>query len=155
MVKEFFEEAKQNFSKFLVEQTTAENIVWLFKEDVIWQEKQVLINGRFSVSENERLAQKLYELGKVKDLGIGLYAFCIWESRVGCTILLPEDELDAEYKLMSNEYLKMSIDINPDKAIVIENFLAWKLFKFLQFADPPYIKEKKDSLPSKKYLQFR
>lgn len=88
-------------------------------------------------------------------MGIGLYAFCIWESRVGCTILLPEDELDAEYKLMSNEYLKMSIDINPDKAIVIENFLAWKLFKFLQFADPPYIKEKKDSLPSKKYLQFR
>ncbi|MGI8668242.1 MAG: hypothetical protein ACR2J3_00145 [Aridibacter sp.] len=154
MIKESFEEAKQNFSEFLIRQETTGNIVWLFHEDVIWQEKQVLINGRFSVSENEKLAHKLYENGKSRNLGIDLYAFCVWGEDIGCTIRLPEDEVDAGYKLMNNEHLKMSCSINPDKAVIIQNSLSWKLFKFLRFTEPPNIQHRKDLLPSKKNLQF-
>jgi hypothetical protein len=40
---------------------------------------------------------------------------------------LPEDDLDAQYSLMSNEALKYSVRTNLKEAKAVSNILKWKM----------------------------
>jgi hypothetical protein len=151
MIKEDFTEAKTCFQNFLSENNHSTDLVWLFSEDVIWRKNQFLINLK-SILENEVFAEKIYKKGQERDFGVAIFAFCEFDEKIGCSIILPEDDLDAQYRLMSNESLKYSFRTEMAKAKLIENALIWKFHKKLASNNIPEIW--KDSLPSKN-LQFQ
>src|SRR5256885_6286733 len=106
-----FDEALDSFREFLSGQGLSTDLVWVFREDVIFQRERTFIKTPVPV-ENETRARACYELGQKRDFGINLQAFCLLESRPCCYILLPEDDLDAQYLLMSNISLKLSVWTN-------------------------------------------
>jgi hypothetical protein len=151
-----FDEAVGEFKKFLAENNIPSEILWLFKEDVFSR------NVEFHAldfwlklplpEENEKLAEKHYEIGRQKNFGLGLSAFALCEGKVCCAVVIPKDKEDSEYMLMSPEYLKFSCVIGMPVARAVRSSLRWKLFRLLPF------KYKQGNflvyLQSKKDLQF-
>lgn len=123
-----FDEALLRFREFLSGQGLSTGVAWVFHEDVIFQRERIFIKTPIP-AENEIRARACYESGQKRDFGINLQAFCLLESRPCCYILLPEDGLDAQYLLMSNISLKLSVWTNLRKAEPISNLLKWQALK--------------------------
>jgi hypothetical protein len=144
-----FDEALDSFKDFLSGQGLSTDLMWIFREDVIFQRERIFIKTPITV-ENEIRARACYELGQKRAFGINLQAFCLLESRPCCYILLPEDDLDAQYLLMSDISLKLSVWKNLRKAESISHPVKWIALKLMnrgsQFSSPD------DHIPSKHSL---
>jgi hypothetical protein len=125
-----FDEALDNFREFLLSQGLSTNVIWMFCEDVIFQSDHIFVKTPVSI-ENELRAEDCYKLGQKRNFGIALQAFCLFESKICCYIYLPEDDIDAQYSLMSNEVLKYGVRANLKDAEPTSSLLKWKVMKLL------------------------
>ncbi|MBT6495404.1 MAG: hypothetical protein HOL01_12705 [Planctomycetaceae bacterium] len=67
--------------------------------------------------------ERRYEEGVRRGLGINLHVFCYLNARPLCYIWLPEDETDAEYRMLTG--LKLSAPSEPGRQTVVG--IRWKL----------------------------
>ena len=149
MAETSFDEALDSFKDFLSGQGLSTDVACVFREDVIFQREGIFIKTPIP-AENESRARACYELGQKRAFGINLHAFCLLESRPCCYMILPEDDLDAQYLLMSNTSLKMSVWTNLREAESISSPGKWLVLKLinqkLRFSSPD------DHIPSKHSL---
>lgn len=150
-----FTEAEKEFKNFLADNNLPSDILWVFREDTISRNRE-LYERQFwlkppSPEENRKIAEKYYEIGQQRSLGICLSAFAICGDKIGCCIILPKDKEDSEYLLMSSTHLKLSFTIDMPTAQIIKSYFSRQFFKMLRFKYKQgcYV----DYLPSK-YLQF-
>lgn len=130
-----FLKARAGFQDFLANNALPTKLVWIFREDVF-----TLKSKKFStdfwlksppIRQNEVIAERIYEVGQKRSLGICLSAFATYESTVCCCIILPKTEEDSEFLFMSPGELKFSFVSEMPKAKVTKSFLKWQSFKFL------------------------
>jgi hypothetical protein len=152
MIEETFLEAKTYFQTFLSDNNLPTDLIWLFYEDLYWQYKYYFANSK-SITENEQLAEKLFELGKRRNFGIEILAFCEFGAQVGCYIFLPEDDTEAMHRMMAKEHIKYGFRTPLEKAEFGTNIFRAKLLNF--FASDNTLKFRKDFLPSKKLAVSR
>jgi hypothetical protein len=146
-----FDEALDSFKGFLSGQGLSTDLAWVFCEDVIFQRERIIIKTPIP-AENETRVRACYELGQKRDFGMNLQAFCLLESRPCCYILLPGDDLDAQYFLMSNNALKVSVWTKLREAESVSNPVKWQALKLLnrksRFSNPNnHIPSKNSLLP--------
>lgn len=123
-----FLEAKKYFQNFLVQQGVSDNLIWIFREDIIPQDDGVLVRMPLP-SENEKCAKYYYETGCKRELGICFIAFALLNSHPCCYIQLPLNKIESEYMLMSDG-LKCSINTDLLKAKSVNSALTWAVSKF-------------------------
>src|SRR5205085_7539307 len=102
-----FEQAEDLFRNFLKDNNVSDDLVWIFSEDVISDGMNFEIRTPLPPN-NRELAKRCFELGKQRNLGIAFHVFCSLSGRSCSYIELPENDLDAEYRLMGNRYIKFS-----------------------------------------------
>lgn len=119
-----FDEAIDVFRAFLSDQRLSPDLIWVFREDVIFRHERILIRTPVPTG-NEGRAMACYELGQKRGFGVNLHAFCLLESRPCCYTILPEDDTDAQHLLMSGATLKCSVWTNLKEAAAISNSLKW------------------------------
>ena len=144
-----FDEAQGAFKKFLQKQGHSDRLLWLFREDVI-SEKGVYFIKVPKANENERHAKDCYELGRTRGFGVALHGFCLLDNCVCCYIQLPKDDLDSQYKLMSDVYVKYSVVEPIKKGQAVRNLILWNIRKWKnrRKEQASFI----DDIPSKKTL---
>ncbi len=148
MIKENFDEAKQFFQNFLSGQGLSSDLLWVFGEDVVSLENRFLIKVPLP-AENESFSEALYNVGRERDLGLCLHAFCLLDRRPCCYVQLPEDDLDAQYSLMGNLSLKCSVRNDLINAAPIDSFLLWQTYRLSEkFSDRRF--STLDKLPFRK-----
>ena len=148
-----FREAKESFQSFLSGQGLSPDLVWLFREDVICRPGLFLIRVPLP-PENERLAEACYEVGRKRDLGICLHAFCLADSRPCCYVQLPGDDVEAQYMLMGNLSLKCSVRTRLLQAQPVRNPTVWFAKKWLARVSDTHVYVP-DKLPYKKLRGVR
>lgn len=136
-IKNSFQQATQDFKKFLAENNLPTDIVWLFREDV-FSTKSKNFHTDFwlkmpLISNNEKLTAKYYKKGQKLNLGICLTAFGICENKVCCCVIIPKDKDDSEFLFFSPEQLKFSFVKDLPNVKTINNFFIWQMFKLLTF----------------------
>jgi hypothetical protein len=151
-----FAEAVEEFKKFLAKNNQPTEILWVFLEDTFAGntthfEKHLRLKLPLP-EENEKLAEKLYGIGQQRKLGVCLSAFALCEGKVCCAVLVPKDETESEYMLMSPEHVKLSYAMDMPLAEAVTSTFRWKLFRLLPFKYRQG--NSSDYLPSKKDLQF-
>ena len=129
-----FDESLDDFREFLFGQGLSTDLIWLFSEDVIFQDEAVFIKTPHSITNEDR-AKDCYELGQKRNFGISLQAFCSFQSQLCCYIYLPEDDLDAQYSLMSNEAVKYSVWNNLKEAQSISSVVKWKIMRLRNYKE--------------------
>src|SRR6266850_3894005 len=119
-----FEEAQGEFRESLSRNGVSSDVLWLFREDVIFLFDRVFV--RIPVSEeNESRMRACYEIGQKRNVGLNLHGFCLLDSLVGCYIALPKDDLEAQYMLMSNQSVKYSWRMELPRAQPISSYVIW------------------------------
>ena len=125
-----FEEASTDFREFLTSQGLSTNLVWVFREDVVFQREHIFIKSPVS-AKNELRAQACYELAQKRNFGVSLRAFCLLEDCPCCYIVLPENDDDAGRMLMSKAAVKYVAVTNLSKAEPILNSAKWLMLRLL------------------------
>jgi hypothetical protein len=141
-----FAEATDSFRQFLADEGLSPNLRWVFREDVVFQRGRVAIRTPLPAN-NEIRAEACYELGRERDFGITLQAFCLLESRPCCYVVLPIDDTDAERMLVSNAAVKYLIRTDLAEAEPISNPLKWLMLRLLNRKS--HINSFDDHIPSR------
>lgn len=123
-----FAESKKIFQDFLSDQQISSDLLWVFQEDVILRKDEVFVKT-LHLNENENIAERLYEIGRKRNLGVCFHAFALLGSRPCCYIQLPSDQDEAERLLIGNSYLKCSIRNPLMKAKTSTNVVMWNVRK--------------------------
>jgi hypothetical protein len=126
IVETSFEEAQACFKDCLSNNGVSYDLLWVFREDVIFIYDRIFIRAPVS-AENESRAKACYELGQKRDVGVNLHGFCLLDSRLCCYIALPKDDLESQYMLMSNVAVKYSWRTEFPEAKPISNALMWRI----------------------------
>ena len=121
-----FDEAEEIFKEFLKNNGVNSDLKWVFSEDVIIEGRDITIRVPLPEDNRER-AEQCFNLGKKRNFGLAFLAFCTLGNRPCCYIQLPENELDAQYKLMSERFVKFSCRIGMPEAKAIRNSAIWKI----------------------------
>lgn len=119
-----FEEIIVSFRKFLEQQGYPGKIIWVAPEHTIccgrWEWK---------VFENECVDEEDIKL-KYKDaddkkFGVRFCALCVNDETSYCYLYVPASELDADYKLLTYENVKLSVPVEmPHASMERRGFLA-------------------------------
>ena len=125
-----FSEAVKQLQQFLVGQQLSPELWWVFREDVTANKQRILIKEPLP-TENQRIAEALYERGCQRGLGIRLEILCLFESRPCCYVWLPKDELEAENSLMLMSRFIISIPTALPLARGVKNGLLWRICRWI------------------------
>jgi hypothetical protein len=125
-----FDEALDSFREFLSNQGLSTNLLWIFREDVIFQGARIFIKTPVPLG-NEPCARACYELGQKRDFGINIQAVCLLESRPCCYIVLPEDDVAAMRMLIPKVAVKYLVLTDMTKAEPVSNPIKWRMLRLL------------------------
>jgi hypothetical protein len=143
-----FQQAVAEFKKFLSSESISPNIAWIFQEDITWYRGNLFILWPLP-KDNVRMAEKAYELGRQKGLGLKLEVCCWVTETPCCFVLVPEDEDTAE-SLMLTE-LRFNYPIKPRYKAKKVRF-RW-LWKFLTNRTlPQAVQDWLNFLPTRKLI---
>jgi hypothetical protein len=128
-----FASAVETLRQFLRAQANTNSIRWIWREDVFTRRapgscrswvRPIYVN--ITAKSDERLVGGYYQHGVDKGLGVALCVLCIVAGHACCYIYIPENQTDAEYRMMSG-LLKCQIPSPPPIAAIARNPL-WRFF---------------------------
>jgi hypothetical protein len=88
-----FQDAQSHFKEWVARDGCAADLLWLFREDVIFLFDRVFIKKPVSGDNESRMAA-CYELGQERGYGLNLNGFCLLDSQLCCYVALPKDDLE-------------------------------------------------------------
>jgi len=151
-----FEEATNEFVAFLNANALTGPILWVFEEDTLSRKKDTY-TANFWLKlplpdENQKFAEKHFNLGKGRGFGLSLTAFACCDEGLCCSFAVPIDTEDAQYMLMGPEHLKYAfVSRDMPVAKVIRSGLFWRILgSFRRYFKPGchfvYLAKKADLL---------
>lgn len=127
---ELFETAVGNFRAFLVQQDYPPNLLWLSPDDVVfWGLRYFFWKG--DPTERTSLAKAEFESAMAHNIGIALQAECKTERWTICRVYVPQDEIDAECRMIPTTGVKLAATVGPKPAREICSRIQWRLLKWL------------------------
>lgn len=127
---ESFERAVADFRRFLIQQDYPPNLLWLTPNDVVfWGLRYFFWKG--DPSERESRAKTSFSNAMAANVGIALQAQCKTDRWAICRLYVPEDELDAERRMIPKTGVKVAATIDPKPAMVVDKRIQWWLLKWL------------------------
>jgi len=131
-----FGEAVESFRRFLRDQGCSDKIRWLWREDICtrrapgsrrtWN-RSVFIN--LAGPSDKSLVERYYKYGVNHNLGIVLEVFCLAAGYSCCFVYVPEDETDAEHRMIGG--LKLNVPTQPVIARGVSNSWSWAILRLL------------------------
>lgn len=121
-----FKEAEDHFKDWLAGRGLSSDLLWIFREDVLFLDGRIYLRTPID-ADNHKRAKAFYELAQARNFGVGLHGFCLLEDRICCYQTLPEDDIDAQYKLMSNVGVKYSYSMDLSDAVKISSGIIWRI----------------------------
>lgn len=109
-----FEEATARLRAFLANQVLNSDVLWICREVFLEQWPRLYV--KLPLHNESSLAERIYDEGVRRGIGVELQVFCFVEGRPCCYVWIPKDEIDATYRMLSG--LKLCIR-EPGRQIVV------------------------------------
>lgn len=120
--------AEPRFHSFLRSQKLSQTVCWLMPGDVVVAEgPHFWVRKRGA--EALRYANARYAEGLRRNLGILLEVVCTTENETFAAVFIPEDDIDAQYRLMGRG-LKISCPVNRCATSATTNAFRWSLLRW-------------------------
>jgi hypothetical protein len=127
-----FEDARERFREFLVENGYPRKLTWVTPNDVLLSDRKLVYVKLPVPTSNLLRARELFELGMPRQLGVLLHAVCEIDDTTCCYVWVPADQTESRYALMPRD-LKMSANIGESKipARSVHSPMHWHCLKIL------------------------
>ena len=118
--------AVTDFIAFAVEQGYPSTLLWTAPRDLmVWRGRYFVRRRDFE--ESERQANAVFDHGLAQDLGVAVEAYCKTDRFTVCRVSVPDDGLDAKYRMIPESGVKMSVAVDPPAVVLVRNPLVWWL----------------------------
>lgn len=125
-----FEGAEREFAAFLRAQRYPPNLLWLPERDVLYWGRQFYFRTGDS-ADHARHASAEYHGAMSRHVGVKFHAVFKTERWSICRLIIPEDELDAERRVIPQSGIAYSATVDPKPATAVEGRLQWRILKWL------------------------
>ncbi len=127
---ETFSDAERGFKRFLASQNYPDSICWLTPGDLVIAQNRHYWARKRGAKQSE-IAALQYRFGVQRNLGILLEAVCATETETFARVFIPEDDIDAQYRLIGRG-LKLSCPVERYRMSAVTNPVHW-LFLRLRY----------------------
>lgn len=123
-----FAEAEAAFREFAMKQGYPGEVLWTTGDEltVFWK-RFVVLNGDASARRNRARSQ--YEQAAWRGFGVGMEAICMAGGKTICHVMVPVDELDAQYRMMPRDAVKFFLATRKSGGFLIG---SRRVFRVLQ-----------------------
>src|SRR5258708_15309380 len=125
-----FSGAIDSFHEFLAREGRPQRIEWLFGEDVAQIGHRTFIRVP-PPAENHECTERLYDRGVKQGLGVAIEALVHTEQVTYAWVFVPSDSIDAEYRMVGGEHLKLTVPQDSLAPNEIHNPVTWWLVKLM------------------------
>jgi hypothetical protein len=112
-----FEETISTFCGFLENHGLPRKIIWVAPEHTIFLGREWKIFKGEGIKESDIRAK--YQAARGYPFGVRFGVLCTDDVTSYCYLYIPTDEIDAEYKLLANGYVKLSVPYDVSHATPI------------------------------------
>jgi len=120
-----FEVAVERLKRFLSDQGWPDTLVWRAETDIVRGRHCDVVVRRRREAEAVSSARARYEEGRRLGVGIALEVACDLEQVACATVYWTTDAKEAEYRMMPERGLKLSIATPHRRAISVGRFRWW------------------------------
>jgi hypothetical protein len=125
-----FDSAVADFTRFAVSEGYPQALLWVASESVrFWRGRNfVLVRN----SEEQRvLAKANFDAAMIRDMGLAIEGRFKTASSTICHLYVPEDDLDAQCRMIPATGVKMLVTENPLPVVLIKNRIVWGILKLI------------------------
>jgi hypothetical protein len=135
-----FDDAESAFKRFAVAQGYPAMLLWTVPDELIfWRGRFLVLDGEAGV-RRER-AKAAYDKGAARNVGIEIDGKCKTNRITICRVYVAEDETDAQYRMMPQSGIKMSLSQNDFPAVIVSNefmFAVLRWWRRRKWAQPDW-----------------
>ena len=115
-----FNEAATDFAKFAADQGFPAHFLWITAEDIVfWKGHYFVLRG--DPAQREVEARERFNEGLARTVGIELEGKSKADGWTICRVYVPEDDIDAQYRMIPQQGVKMSIPTDPKPTVLLKN----------------------------------
>ena len=123
-----FDEAEQELRTFLERQGHPGPLVWIFREDVLWEWRRLFV--RLPLPEDQRaLTRQSYEQAVGRGFGVKLQALARMGATSVCYLWAPDDEQDAMNTMTPRDHLKVYLHDPLIQGVGVTRRWRWALLR--------------------------
>jgi len=124
-----FEEATNDFTRFAEQQGYPARLLWITPADIVfWGGRYFVLLGD---ADTRRLQAKAkFETGIAHSVGIELEGKCKTDNWTICRVYVPEDDFDAQYRMIPEQGVKMKVSVDPRPTVLVGSRALFQLLRW-------------------------
>jgi hypothetical protein len=119
-----------NFTRFATEQGYPSKLLWTSPDFVLYWRRRFFVLA-VDPEKCRVQAQADFEAATARNVGVAIEGKCKTGTTTICRVYVPIDSTDAQYRLIPEIGVKMTVLRDPLPAIVVRNLFRWRILKRL------------------------
>jgi hypothetical protein len=132
-LKPDFYSAADDFARFAVSQGYPLNLLWVTQADVVllrWMRTWTYFVWKGEPNKRQGEVRIVYQNAMARNVGLTFEAKCKTDRWTICRVYVPENDIDAQYRMIPDHGVKMNVATDPKPTMFIRSRL---LFRFLRW----------------------
>jgi hypothetical protein len=115
-----FDDTESDFRRFAATQGYPARLLWTVPDELVfWRGRFWVLYGDARI-RRER-AKAMFEGGAARNVGIMIEGRCKTDRLTICRVYVAEDETDAQYRMMPQSGVKLSLSQNDSPTVLVKN----------------------------------
>jgi len=124
-----FEDAADDFARLAEQQGFPTRLLWITSTDIVfWRGRYFVFRG--DADTRWQQAKARFETGIARSIGIELEGKCKTGGWTICRVYVPEDDTDAQYRMIPEHGIKMKVSVHPMPAVLVGSRVMFELLKW-------------------------
>jgi hypothetical protein len=132
-----FDSAVADFTRFAAGQGYPSTLLWSSPDFWVfwWGRLFVLV---LDPEGSRRNAKAIYETAVARNIGVHIEGKCKTQTATICRVYVPNDDLDAQYRMIPKTGVKTTVVVEPLPVVLIRHQILWGILKSLGMASPSW-----------------
>ena len=133
MVMSEFDSVVAEFTRFASGQGYPSTLLWSSPDLLAFWQRWLFVLV-LDPEESRLKAKAIYEAAVARKIGVHIEGRCKTQTATICRVYMPNDDLDAQYRMIPKTGVKMTVVVHPLPVVLIRNRMLWRIVKRLGMA---------------------
>ena len=124
-----FDVAESDFQHFAVQEGFPATLLWTTPDELVFWRRRIWVLVGKQEGRRER-AKAAFDRGAVRNLGIMIHGKCKMDRFTICRVYAPEDQTDAEYRMIPQVGVKLLLALNEFPTVLVPSRVIFDALKW-------------------------
>ena len=124
-----FDVAESDFQRFAVKEGYPATLLWTTPDELVFWRRRIWVLVGKQEGRRER-AKAAFDRGAVRNVGILIQGKCKTDRFTICRVYAPEDQTDAEYRMIPQVGVKLLLALNEFPTVLVPSKVIFNALKW-------------------------